>query len=327
MTLPPVAAQSPPANVKEKLIEQGWRDFGSNQQANQKLYDQALAASAPKNGVKITKDLAYGKHPRQKVDVYQPEGKTNLPILVFVHGGNYVGGAREPTPLVNANIMYYFTRNGFVGVNADYRVAPRRPEQVSDETPAWPAQAEDVRSAVRWLKENAIKYGGNPDRIYLFGASAGADDIANYVFDRRLQPESGPGVAGVILMSGLYKFEYDPDNPYDHAMEGYLGVDAKAWAERSPVAHVSESNVPVMLVTVEFDQLGLEATTGDLFRALCYRDGGRCPRLVQLKYHNHSSEVYHFNSGDDFLGREIVEWVKEGFGTSRKRHAQPAIQP
>jgi len=68
----------------------------------------------------------------------------------------------------------------------------------------------------------------------------------------------------------------------------------------------------------EFDQLNLAGTTGELFVELCKRDGGRCPRLVQLKYHNHSSEVSHFNSQDDYLGSEIIEWANDGFGANRR---------
>ena len=47
------------------------------------MFDSQLEAAVPKSGVKVTKDLAYGKDPRQKVDVYQPDGKSNMPILVF----------------------------------------------------------------------------------------------------------------------------------------------------------------------------------------------------------------------------------------------------
>lgn len=299
------AAQTVPDNVKQALIQQAW---GRGGPTNQQIYDQALTA-APKAGIKVTKELAYGKHAKQKVDVYQPEGKSNLPILVFVHGGGYTGGARDTNPLVHANILTYFARNGFLGVNAGYRLAPEV---------TWPAGGDDMREIVRWLKENAAKHGGDPNRIYLFGQSAGANHVATYVFDRRIQPDSGPGIAGAILMSGRYVFHHDPDYRGFRGAEGYLGTDPKAYVSRSATTHVNELSVPVMLVMSEFDQLNLASTTGDLFTALCYKDGGRCPRLLQLKYHNHSSQTYHFNSADDYLGKEIIEWIHEGFGATRK---------
>ena len=61
----------------------------------------------------------------------------------------------------------------------------------------------------------------------------------------------------------------------------------------------------------------LVETTGELFVALCKRDDGRCPRMVQLRYHNHLSEVFHINTSDDFLGREVLAFINEGAGRRR----------
>ena len=297
-------AQNPPPDIKGKLIEQAW----SRSPENAHMYDAALTA-APKEGIKVTKDLPYGADARQKLDIYQSEGKSNLPVMVFFHGGGYVSGARDPTPLVNANILTFFARNGFLGINADYRLAPEF---------KWPSGGEDVRAVVQWVKKNARTYGGNSDRIYLFGHSAGASHVALYAFDRRFQPDSGPGIAGAILLSGRYELHADPDDPsLATGVAEYFGTDTSRFESRSVTSHVNESHVPIMIVLSEFDQLNLATTSGELFVALCRRDGGRCPRLVQLKYHNHSSELSHFNTQDDYLGREIIQWAQEGFGNTR----------
>jgi acetyl esterase len=297
-------AQNPPPDVKRRLIEQAWGPLSENRD----MYDAALTA-APKGGVKVTKDIAYGSDPRQRLDVYQIPGKSNLPIMVFFHGGGYTRGERDYSPLVHANILTYFARNGFLGINADYRLAPAFP---------WPSGGEDVARVVQWVKQNAGNYGGNPERIFLFGHSAGASHVAQYVLDRRFQPGSGPGVSGAILMSGRYVLHYDPDDPsLTGGVMDYFGKDPSRYESRSSASHVDESHVPIMLVLSEFDQLNLATTSGELFVALCRRDGGRCPRLVQLKYHNHMSEIYHFNTQDDYLGKEILEWTREGFGATR----------
>jgi len=306
--LPAHAQQNTPPEMKELLIEQGW----GRSRASTQAYEQLLKA-APKDGVKVTKDLAYGQHARQKLDVYQAEGKSALPVMVFFHGGGYVGGARDNSPYVHANVLTYFARNGFLGINADFRLAPEF---------TWPSGGQDVAEVVRWLKENARKYGGNPERIYLFGTSAGASHVAQYAFDRRFQPADGPGIAGVILQSGRYVLHADPDDPsLQGGVHAYFGKDPELYPSRSSANHVSGSNVPVMLLLTEFDQLNLTATTGELFVALCKRDGGKCPRFIQLKYHNHGSEYHHFNTGEDYLGREIIEWVSEGFAGTRRHSA------
>lgn len=298
-------AQNPSPEIKQRLNELGW----GRDQDGAHLYDSALQA-APKGGVKVTKDIAYGSHPRQKLDIYQPSGKSHLPIMVFFHGGGYTRGERDYSPLVHANILTYFARNGFLGINADYRLAPEF---------AWPSGGEDVRSVVEWVKKNAAQYGGNPDRIFLFGHSAGASHVALYALDRRLQPPNGPGVAGAILLSGRYELHYDPDDASvsKGGVADYFGTDPSRFQSRSVTSHVAESRVPIMIVLSEHDQLNLATTSGELFVALCRRDGGRCPRLVQLKYHNHMSEIYHFNTQDDYLGREIIEWTRDGFGVDR----------
>jgi len=299
------SAQTPPPDVRQKLIEQGW----SRNPEVSKLMESNLA-QMPKDGVKVTKDLAYGKHVKQKVDVYQAEGKSGLPIMVFFHGGGYTGGARDNTPYVHANVLTYFARNGFLGVNADFRLAPEF---------KWPSGGQDVAEIVRWLKQNAATYGGDPNRIYLFGTSAGASHIAQYAFDRRFQPDTGPGIAGVILQSGRYVLHHDADDPsLQGGVAAYFGTDPATYASRSSANHVAGSTVPVMLMLAEFDQLNLAATTGELFVALCKRDGGRCPRFVQQKYHNHGSQYATMNTVDDFAGKEIIEWVNEGFAGTRK---------
>ena len=300
-----LSAQTPRPDVKQRYIEQGW---GNGLNVDQLLGEQ-FRANVPKSGVKVTKDIAYGKAERNKLDVYQLEGKANLPILVYFHGGGYVGSARDISPNMHANIMYFFNRNGFLAINADYRLAPDS---------HWPSGGEDVRDVVKWVKANAKAYGGDPNRIYLFAHSAGASHVAQYVFDRRVQPPQGPGVLGAILLSGRYSLHPDPDDP---SMTGgvtqYFGADHSLWPSRSVVTHVNESQVPVMLAESEFDQLNLAGTTGELFTALCYRDGGRCPRLVQLKYYNHGGGYAHINTADDYFGKEILEWIDQGFGGTR----------
>jgi acetyl esterase len=92
----------------------------------------------------------------------------------------------------------------------------------------------------------------------------------------------------------------------------YFGDDPGQVASRSVTTHVPTSRIPVMLIVSEYDQMNLVATSGELFVALCNRDGGRCPRFVQLKYHNHASQVYSFNTTDDYLGKEILEFIAEG---------------
>ena len=170
---------------------------------------------------------------------------------------------------------------------------------------------------------NAASYGGDPEQIFMMGHSAGATHVATYAFDSRFQPADGAGLSGVVLVSGRYDLTWDPDDRSLQGVRRYFGADRSLYASRSVITHVANSDVPAMLVIAEYDQRNLVATTGQLFVALCERDDGRCPRLLQLKYHNHFSEVLHINTSDDLLGKEIVDFVTMGAqrqqGRSRAR--------
>ena len=186
-----------PKQVQDRLAEVGpvWgKDIPGNIAKTLEVYTPILRAT-PKTGVRATMDLAYGQDQRHKLDVYRPEGKSGVPIVVFIHGGAYVRGDRNMNAEVYANVAMYFARQGLVGVNATYRLAPAA---------QWPAGAEDVGALVRWLQTNASTYGGDGQRIYLVGHSAGATHVATYAYLSSLQPVKGPGIAGMVLMSGRY---------------------------------------------------------------------------------------------------------------------------
>lgn len=302
----PAAAQSTvPEDIRERLIEIG---FSSPYAAADSLY-LPLLARAPKEGVTVTKDHAYGRHPRQRLDVYRPDGVSDAPILVYVHGGAYASGERDINAEMYGNVLTWFARHGMLGVNATYRLAPEV---------EWPSGAEDMREVVEWVKAHAAEHGGDPERIFLMGHSAGATHVATYAFDPRFQPATGHGLDGVILVSGRYTIEHDPDDPSLEGIRRYFGDDPERYPSRSVVTHVPNSDVPAMLVIAEYDQRNLVATTGELFTALCERDDGRCPRLLQLRYHNHMSEIAHINTTDDLLGREILDFVREGAARRRR---------
>jgi acetyl esterase/lipase len=293
-----------PKSLQDKMAEIGPalpKNLRAAYNATIEAYMPFLIA-APKNGIRVTKDISYGSDPKQKLDIYQPEGKTGIPILVFLHGGAYVSGDKMVNEEIYANVVTYFARKGILGVNATYRLAPAA---------MWPGAALDVGSIVAWLKQNASGFGGDPNRIFLFGHSAGATHVASYVFDKSLCPAQGPGVAGIILMSGRYRVEYDPTDPNAANMQAYFGKDASQYPLRSPITHITGSKVPVFVVIAEYDNPGLDVLGAELFAALCKRDG-RCPRFTRMERHNHFSQFAHFNTADEALGREIIDFIVTG---------------
>jgi acetyl esterase len=263
---------------------------------------QSVLKAGPKDGVTVTKDQAYGADPRQVLDVYRPMGCSGVPVVIFIHGGAYVSSDKdigEPY----GNVATWFARAGMLGINANYRLAPAA---------KWPAGAEDVRGMVAWAKANAVHYGGDPNRIFLIGHSSGATHVSGYVFDKALQPPEGPGVAGAVLISGRYRLVYNPADPYGRSMQVYFGDDPAQYPNRSSINHIRDgARVPVFVVISEYEQPGLDVFGGELLSALCERDGA-CPRFVRLMGHNHLSEVLAFNTPDEYLGRQILDFMAKG---------------
>lgn len=290
--------------ARERLLEIG---YGPSYEASLELY-APLLAHAPQGDLEIEKDIAYGPHERNLLDVYRPKDGTGAPVFIFVHGGGYASGDRDLTEHAYGNVLRYFGRNGFVGINVTYRLYPDA---------RWPSGAEDMRALVAWVRKNVGSYGGDPERVFMMGHSAGATHVATYAFDARFQPGDGHGLSGIILVSGRYRLRSDPDDPSLEGIRNYFGDDPAKYASRSALTHLPGSDVPVMIVVAEFDQRNLVQTSGELFVALCERDDGRCPRFLQLEYHNHISEILHINTSDELLGREILDFIREG--ASRRR--------
>ena len=258
-----------------------------------------LLAQAPKSGIAIEADRAYGPHPRQVLDVFRPQAKAPAPVVIFAHGGAFVRGNKTANEEVYANVLYYFARNGCVGINMEYRLAPEV---------AFPAGAEDVALAVRWAREHAQELGADPARIFVIGHSAGASHVASYCCDPNLGRTPAEGVAGAVLLSGRLRADARPENPNAEGVRAYYGADGSVYEARSPVTWAQYCPVPVMLAIAEFDNPLLDVYGAEFFwRVAASR--GRAPRFVRLRNHNHISMVAHFNTGEELLGREILDFI------------------
>ncbi|MEZ5821736.1 MAG: alpha/beta hydrolase [Xanthobacteraceae bacterium] len=255
----------------------------------------------PYAGVKVERDVKYGPAERHLLDVFVPEtGAGNRPVLIYVHGGAFVGGnKRNPGSPFYDNIMLWAAKNGFVGVNTTYRLAPASP---------WPAGAEDLASVVQWVSEKIAARGGDGARIYLMGQSAGAVHVANYVSHPEFHKVKGGGLAGAIMVSGIYDLT---GSPLGNAELAYFGSDPARYAERSSLKGLAESKTPLMITAAELDPPRFIEQYELAKQATCKGANG-CARTFMLPQHNHMSEVYAINTEDTRLTDQVLEFVKTG---------------
>lgn len=161
-----------------------------------------VAACSPRRGVERlalgggvvrSAGLAYGGDARQRLDVYRARGTpAAAPVVVFLYGGRWKAGARGDYVLLGSALA----RRGWVVVVPDYRVYP------AARFPAW---VDDGARAVRWARDNAARFGGDPARLVVVGHSAGAHTAALLALDERHLRGAGlPGgaVRGFVSLAG-----------------------------------------------------------------------------------------------------------------------------
>jgi acetyl esterase len=283
-----------PPRVAEKIREMGNQLNPDVIRITNELY-APLLAEAPKGGVKVTKDEKYGADERNRLDIYQPEAKPPVPapILVFVHGGGFVRGDKGEF----GNLGTYFARRGILTITTNYRFAPKN---------MWPSGAEDLAGVLKWIRQNGDKFGGDINRIFLMGTSAGAAHVSSYVFFEDFQLKEGDGVAGAILFSGP---TYDTSQLDLQRDTVYYGKDESKYPAMSAIKHVDGRKIPLFIVIAELDMPSIHYQNRVLIDALYERDKA-LPTMKLLVGHNHISEVTHFNTKDESIGPDILEFIK-----------------
>jgi triacylglycerol lipase len=260
-----------------------------------------LQEKEPYHGVKVERDVKYGTADRNLLDVFVPEMAASArPVLIYVHGGGFVAGnKRNPGSPFYDNVMLWAAKNGFVGVNVTYRLAPQA---------VWPAGAEDLAAAIQWVSDKIAERGGDPARIYLMGQSAGAVHVANYVSHPEFYKVKGGGLAGAIMVSGLYDLTAAPAGDAEIA---YFGADSSRYAERSSLPGLLATKIPLMVTAAELDPPRFVEQFELLKQVACKRPSG-CAHSFMLPQHSHMSEVYAINTADTRLTDQVLDFVKTG---------------
>lgn len=125
------------------------------------LLNSSAGSASPVAAPHVLTDVAYGTDPAQKMDLYLPSGFGGLrPGVILIHGGGWQGGDKN----FYAGMGHALADRGFVAFSVNYRLTPAA---------HYPAQADDVQRAVRWMRLHAADYHLDPARIGALGDSAG----------------------------------------------------------------------------------------------------------------------------------------------------------
>ncbi|WP_168793284.1 alpha/beta hydrolase [Paraburkholderia aromaticivorans] len=303
------------ATLRQRFAQIGpvWgRDINSHRDLVIDAYSPLVAAARDAGeSFEAARELAYGSHERQRLDVFASEEtrrKGNADVVLFVHGGAFLRGSKSFNGLIYDNVSRWFARQGCVALNVEYRLAPDAP---------YPAGADDVAAALAWAQKHVGELGGNPQRIFLVGHSAGGAHVATYLCDPLFSELRGstPLIAGAVLISARLVADVHADNPNAAGVRAYFGADETRYAARSPLTHAAHFNTPLMVVVAEYENPYLDAYGAAFFeRVLTARQraddaAAPCaPRFVQMLRHNHTSVVAHFDSGETLLGDAMLDF-------------------
>jgi acetyl esterase/lipase len=232
-----------------------------------------IAGGAPRQGnappgIRALRNLEYARvdgHPLA-LDLYLPEkaaggvgstGAKPLPLIVWIHGGGWESGDKSNCPPLA------LVPKGFAAASIEYRLTGVSP---------FPAQIHDCKGAIRWLRANAAKYELDPNRIGVWGASAGGHLAALLGTSAGVKELEGT-VGGNLECSSRVQAVCDFFGPADLAALAAPGISAGAMgpvtkllggpaAEKkdlaalaSPVTHVTKEAPPFLIMHGNQDRL------------------------------------------------------------------------
>jgi acetyl esterase/lipase len=218
----------------------------------------ALAGEGQEPEIRVERDVVYGKGDRVELQLNLaiPKGKASFPAVVCIHGGGWYQGQRQDMDFMTEVLA----RRGYVAATVSYRLVPNA---------RFPAQIEDCKAAVRWLRANAAKYHINPDRIGAIGPSAGGHlacllgvtDKKDSLEGSGGNPDHSSRVQAVVSFFGRTNFT---KKTWSKELEEKIFVPLigasfddkpELYKRISPIAYVSRNSPPFLFVHGADDKL------------------------------------------------------------------------
>ncbi len=195
-------------------------------------------------GIETILDVAYGAHPKQKVDIYLPENANNAPIIVMMHGGGWTSGDKRGL-LAYVNKVNRWGPKGFIFVSVGTRLMPEADVYT---------QLQDLTQAVVSIQKHASEWGGNPEKLILMGHSSGGTLVATLSAKPSLVTDlGGKRWLGTILLDASSLDIERTMRLWSHGMFTYAyGKDTKKWSIASPYALIDTHAIPFFIACSTF---------------------------------------------------------------------------
>ena len=279
------------------MVEQAQRIPQPSPGAGEYLERAMAWSDEVRSSSRVALDLPYGDDERQKLDIYMPEETSEglVPVLIFLHGGYWVIGHKDLLGFMAPAI----TPAPALLISVGYRLAPGA---------KYPEQVDDCRSALRWVYEHVQAYGGDPERIFVGGHSAGGHLAAMITLQRGRLSEFGlpqDVIKGCFPVSGVFDVTETPPE----RREAFLKSDGDA-RDASPMYNTVGNETPFLLEigSDDFDNL---RSQHPLMLASLSSEAGYSEELVR-EGHNHFQISLDHADPDSPWTRRVREWMTTG---------------
>jgi len=267
------------------------------------------------------RDLAYasveGVDPGLlSLDLYTTRDAAGRPVLVMIHGGGWARGDKGNRSMT-ARKVPHFVGHGFVYVSINYRLSNEAGVQ-------HPTHVQDVARALVWLHDHVREYGGDPERLFVMGHSAGAHLAALVCTDERRLKAEGKEltiVEGTICLDTAaydiprYVNDLDAGPSALELYERAFGTDEELWRDASPRHHVAPGKaIPPMLVFHTGNREAVETLSNELVEAL--REAGTPSRAIHAADRNHAGINRCIGEEDDPYTAAIMEFLADPRGVA-----------
>ncbi len=233
---------------------------------------------------------------KDRLDIYMPENAKGAPVVVFFHGGGLLFGDKSQGQSVATRLV----TKGIGLVSANYRLSPGVKH---------PAHVQDAAAATAWVHHNIAKYGGDPEKLFVGGHSAGAYLAALLALDpQHLLPHDMTlsDIRGAIPVSPfLYVEETAKDRP--KSVWGEVPVD---WLAASVTPHIAAGKPPMMLIYADGDDAWRRAQNEKLALALTM-SGNKAISAIEVPNRVHTSLISEMNAADDQIGKLVAAFIAE----------------
>ncbi len=251
----------------------------------------------------VQKDVPYSSkpHAHKQLDIYTPENSNQkLPVLIHIHGGGWRRGDKK---LQRKHGEFYSNRN-IIFVNINYRLTPEVKH---------PTHAEDCAEAVAWVFKNLEKIGGNRDRVFISGHSAGAHlaallgTDASYLNKYNIHPSQLAGIipvdtASFDLLSN--RNERFVKNLVDNA----FGTDEATLKSASPMYHINTNqDYPDFLIFASGKRDSAINQSKELSRRLS--ETGNNAKVMVIDGYNHRDMNLGMREEDGMISNAILNFI------------------